>query len=126
MQKVPILNTNFQNRISIQDFELIQGLSSGAYGQVCLVKKISSGDHFAMKMIDREKTIEKSQESFIESEINIMRNLNSDFIVKLYYSFQDEEYIYFVMEYLNGGDLGNLLSNCGQIEEKVNLYIQNF
>lgn len=73
-----------------------------------------------MKMIDREKTFEKSQESFIESEINIMRNLNSDFIVKLYYSFQDEEYIYFVMEYLNGGDLGNLISNCGQIEEKVN------
>lgn len=106
-------------RISIDDFQIIQGLSSGAYGKVCLVKKNSSGDYYAMKMIDREKTIEKSQESYIESEINIMRNLNSNYIVKLYYSFQDEDYLYFVMDYMNGGDLGNLLSNIGGIDEKV-------
>eukprot|EP01022_Parablepharisma_sp_SALTPOND_P004335 TRINITY_DN120110_c2_g1_i1.p8 TRINITY_DN120110_c2_g1~~TRINITY_DN120110_c2_g1_i1.p8 ORF type:complete len:399 (-),score=48.09 TRINITY_DN120110_c2_g1_i1:14734-15930(-) len=75
-------------------------------------------------MIDREKTIAKSEEEYILSEINILRNLDSDYIVKLYYSFQSEDYLYFVMEYLNGGDFGNLLQNCGPIEEKyARLYL---
>jgi serine/threonine-protein kinase RIM15 len=109
--------------VSIEDFEVMKGLSSGAYGKVCLVKKSSSGDHFAMKIIDREKTIEKAQEDFIRSEVTIMSNLNNDYVVKLYYTFQSDHYLFFVMEYMNGGDFGNLLQNIGQIEEKVSLPI---
>eukprot|EP01022_Parablepharisma_sp_SALTPOND_P013026 TRINITY_DN170_c0_g1_i1.p1 TRINITY_DN170_c0_g1~~TRINITY_DN170_c0_g1_i1.p1 ORF type:complete len:979 (-),score=111.65 TRINITY_DN170_c0_g1_i1:2605-5541(-) len=110
--------------VTIDDFEVIKGLSSGAYGKVCLAKKRSSGDYFALKIIDREKTVEKAQESYIRSEVSIMRSVNSDYIVKLYYSFQNDDYWFFVMEYMNGGDLGNLLQNCGPIEEKFSkLYL---
>ncbi len=113
-------------RVTIEDFDIIHGLSSGAYGRVCLVKKKSSGDYFALKMIDREKTIAKSQEDYIMSEINILRNLDSDYIVKLYYSFQSDDYLYFVMDYMNGGDFGNLLQNIGTIEEKVPTLLASF
>ena len=89
----------------------------------CLVQKISSGDYFAMKIIDRIKTIEKKQEEFIKSEINIMRNLNTDYAVRLYYSFQNKKHLFFVMDYLNGGDLGNLLRNVGTLSEQVYIYI---
>lgn len=106
--------------MEIEDFEIIKGLSSGAYGKVCLVKKRSSGDYFALKMIDREKTIAKDEEELIMSEINILRSLDSDYIVKLYYSFQNETYLYFVMEFMNGGDLSYLLQQCG-FEEKVSM-----
>ena len=106
-------------QVSINDFETIKGLSSGAYGKVCLVKKLSSGDYFAMKVIDKEITAEKSQEDYIRSEVTIMRSVDSDFIVKLYYSFQNDRYLFFVMEYMNGGDLGNILQNLGCLEEKV-------
>ena len=112
-------NTTVGKKVSIEDFEIIKGLSSGAYGKVCLVKKISSGDYFAMKIIDKEITAEKSQESFIRSEVTIMRNLDSDYIVKLYYSFQNERFLFFVMEYMNGGDLGNVMQLFGIIDEKV-------
>ena len=105
--------------MTIDDFEVIKGLSSGAYGKVCLARKRTSRDYFALKIIDREKTIEKAQEDFVRSEVSIMRNINSDYIVKLYYSFQNDNYLFFVMEYMNGGDLGNLLQNCGTIDEKV-------
>lgn len=104
--------------MSVKDFEVIKGISSGAYGKVCLVKKSSSGDYFAMKIIDREKTIEKAQEDLVRSEVSIMRTLDNDFIVKLYYTFQNDYYLFFVMEYLNGGDLGSLLHTFGQVEEK--------
>ena len=56
--------------------------------------------------------------------MNILRELNSDYTVKLYYSFQTEDNLYLVMEYMNGGDFDNLLQNCAPMEEKyVKLYI---
>ena len=99
-------------------------MSSGAYGKVCLVKKKSTGDYFALKVIDKEKTIAKLEDKYLMTEIDILRNLNSDYIVKLYYSFQEDNSICFVMEYMNGGDFGNLLQNCSPIEESyVQLYL---
>lgn len=52
------------------------------------------------------------------SEVSILRQLDSDYVVKLYYSFQEGNYLYFVMDYMNGGDFDNLLQNCAPIEEK--------
>jgi len=118
------LDISFQKPVKINDFEVIKRISSGAYGKVCLAKKRSTGDYFAIKLIDREKTIEKEQEDYIISELSIMRHVNSDYIVKLYYSFQNENYWFFVMEYINGGDLASLLQNCGYLEEPyARLYI---
>ena len=91
--------------MSIQDFRMIKGISSGAYGKICLVQKISTGDYFAMKIIDAQKTIEKKQEEYIKSEVNIMKTLDTEYAVKLYYSFQNETNLFFVMDYMNGGDL---------------------
>ena len=105
--------------MTIEDFRIIKGISSGAYGKVCLVQKISSGDYFAMKIIDRQKTVEKKQEQNIQSEVSIMRNLNTEYAVKLYYSFQNETHLFFVMDYMNGGDVGSLLSNIGKLGEEV-------
>eukprot|EP00826_Nyctotherus_ovalis_P043369 TRINITY_DN4558_c0_g2_i10.p1 TRINITY_DN4558_c0_g2~~TRINITY_DN4558_c0_g2_i10.p1 ORF type:complete len:787 (+),score=257.56 TRINITY_DN4558_c0_g2_i10:42-2363(+) len=117
------INSEYSPRkpVTINDFEVIKGISSGAYGKVCLARKRTSGDYFALKIIDREKTIEKDQEDYIRSELSIMRSMNNDNIVKLYYSFQNEDHWFFVMEYVNGGDVGSLLKNCGAIEERYAL-----
>ena len=111
-------NRQHNYRVTIDDFQIIQALSSEAYGKVCLAKKKTTGDYYAIKMIDREKTIAKSEEQYVLSEVNILRELNSDYIVKLYYSFQEGNYLYFVMDYMSGGDFDNLLQNCSPIEEK--------
>ena len=87
------------------------------------MQKISSSDYFAMKILDRQKTVEKKQEDNIQREVNIMKNLNTDYVVKLYYSFQNELHLFFVMEYMNGGDLGSLLSNIGQLSESVRILV---
>jgi len=83
------------------------------------VQKISSGDYFAMKILDLEKTVEKEQEENVKREVEIMKNLNTDYVVKLYYSFKNETHLFFVMDYMNGGDLGSLLGNLGQLEKVV-------
>jgi serine/threonine protein kinase len=107
------------DRTSINSFRIIKGISSGAYGRVCLVQKISSGDYFAMKILDQEKTVEKEQEENVQREVEIMKNLNTDYVVKLYYSFKNETHLFFVMDYMNGGDLGSLLASLGQLDEIV-------
>ena len=47
----------------------------------------------------------------------ILSSLDNPFVVKLYYSFQTNDYLYLVMEYLNGGDCATLLRNVGCLDE---------
>ncbi len=72
-----------------------------------------------MKIINKEKTLEKKQEDYISSEVNILAHQCSPYIVRLYYTFQNEKNLFFAMEYMVGGDLGNLLQNCGCLDEQV-------
>ena len=46
-----------------------------------------------------------------------MLHFNSPFIIKLHYVFQDEQSLYFVMDYASGGDFGSLLNSCGCVVE---------
>eukprot|EP00983_Pelagomonas_calceolata_P096060 1158085-Pelagomonas_calceolata.AAC.14 len=48
----------------------------------------------------------------VKAERNVLAEVHSPYVVKLYYSFQDEEYLYLVMEYLPGGDV---MVSCSQI-----------
>jgi serine/threonine protein kinase len=50
---------------------------------------------------------------------NIMKRVNNPFVVKLYYSFQDSDNLFFVMEYLSGGDMASLLDTLGSIREDM-------
>ena len=48
----------------------------------------------------------------------ILTQLDSPYVVKLYFSFQTKENLYLVMEYLNGGDCAALIKAVGQLDEK--------
>lgn len=52
-----------------------------------------------------------------------MAHSNSDWIVKMFYSFQDHKYLYMVMEFMPGGDLVNLMSREEISEEWARFYI---
>lgn len=52
-----------------------------------------------------------------------MAHANSDWIVKMFYSFQDQRYLYMVMEFMPGGDLVNLMSREDIPEEWARFYI---
>lgn len=55
----------------------------------------------------------------VRAERNLLAEVASHFIVKLYYSFQDAEYLYLVMEYLPGGDMMTLLMREDTLSEDV-------
>ncbi len=53
----------------------------------------------------------------IASEGSILRQLNNDFVVRTAYVFQSKKHTYFVMEYMNGGDLGSLIDKVAPLDE---------
>lgn len=103
---------------SIKDFDIIKPISKGAFGSVYLAKKKTTGDYYAIKTLKKSDMIAKNQVTNVKAERLIMMNqADSDFVVKLFYTFQSRDYLYLVMEYLNGGDCAALIKALGSLEE---------
>ncbi|KAI9778158.1 MAG: rim15, signal transduction response regulator [Geoglossum umbratile] len=103
---------------SIKDFEIIKPISKGAFGSVYLSKKKSTGDYFAIKVLKKADMIAKNQVTNVKAERAIMMSQGeSDFVAKLFWTFSSKDYLYLVMEYLNGGDCASLIKVLGGLPE---------
>lgn len=103
---------------SIKDFEIIKPISKGAFGSVYLSKKKSTGEYYAIKVLKKADMIAKNQVTNVKAERAIMMwQGESDFVAKLYWTFSSKEYLYLVMEYLNGGDCASLVKILGGLPE---------
>ena len=123
--------THPQERIlppSIKDFEVIKPISRGAFGSVYLAKKKRTGEYFAIKVLRKADMIAKNQVTNVKAERAIMMwQGESDFVAKLYYTFSSKDYLYLVMEYLNGGDCASLVKILGGLtEDWAKKYIAEF
>ncbi|KAK5174317.1 rim15, signal transduction response regulator [Saxophila tyrrhenica] len=103
---------------SIKDFEIIKPISRGAFGSVYLGKKRSTGDYYAVKALRKADMVAKNQVTNVKAERAIMMwQGESDFVAKLYWTFSSKDYLYLVMEYLNGGDCASLIKVLGALPE---------
>ncbi|KAK3392934.1 hypothetical protein B0H63DRAFT_3796 [Podospora didyma] len=103
---------------SIKDFEIIKPISKGAFGSVYLSKKKSTGEYFAIKVLKKADMVAKNQVTNVKAERAIMMwQGESDFVAKLYWTFSSKDYLYLVMEYLNGGDCASLIKVLGGLTE---------
>ena len=103
---------------SIKDFEIIKPISKGAFGSVYLAKKKLTGEYFAIKVLRKADMVAKNQVTNVKAERAIMMwQGESDFVAKLYWTFSSKEYLYLVMEYLNGGDCASLIKVLGGLTE---------
>lgn len=103
---------------SIKDFEIIKPISKGAFGSVYLSKKKSTGEYFAIKVLKKADMVAKNQVGNVKAERAIMMwQGQSEFVAKLYWTFSSKDYLYLVMEYLNGGDCASLIKVLGGLPE---------
>ena len=103
---------------SIKDFEIIKPISKGAFGSVYLSKKKLTGEYFAIKVLRKADMVAKNQVTNVKAERAIMMwQGESDFVAKLYWTFSSKDYLYLVMEYLNGGDCASLIKVLGGLAE---------
>lgn len=104
---------------SIADYEIISPISKGAFGSVYLAKKKITGEYFAIKVLKKADMVAKNQVKNVRAERAIMMSqADSPFVAKLYFTFQSKNYLYLVMEYLNGGDCAALVKVLGGLPEE--------
>eukprot|EP00298_Acanthocystis_sp_HF-20_P015486 c21157_g2_i1.p1 GENE.c21157_g2_i1~~c21157_g2_i1.p1 ORF type:complete len:494 (+),score=203.83 c21157_g2_i1:123-1604(+) len=106
-----------RRKITINDFELLSVIGRGFYGEVRLCRKIETGEIFAIKILKKSEMIDKQQIQHVRVERDVMATVNNPWTVKLCHSFQDEINLYFVMEYLPGGDMMTLLMRRDILQE---------
>ena len=78
---------NYRINIGLKDFEFLDILGVGAYGAVWKVKKISTKDVYAMKVIDTSERKSKNFIKTLKAEKDVFSIIEGDFIAKAYYSF---------------------------------------
>ena len=103
--------------ISVDDFETIKLLGKGEYGKVVLVRKIDSGELFALKILKKRLIQDKNQIDHTKSERSILERVSHPYIVHLRYAFQTKLKLYFVLEYCPCGELYNHLSKDRRFPE---------
>ncbi|KAK6161994.1 hypothetical protein DH2020_001835 [Rehmannia glutinosa] len=108
-----------RNKICVDDFELLTIIGRGAFGEVRLCREKKSGNIYAMKKLKKSEMLSRGQVEHVRAERNLLAEVASHCIVKLYYSFQDAEYLYLIMEYLPGGDIMTLLMRKDTLPESM-------
>lgn len=101
--------------LSRSSFALFDTLGTGTFGRVRLVQygQVSNA-FFALKMLKKSEIIRLKQVEHIKAEKSILSQISHPFIVTLYASFQDEKFIYMLMEYVIGGELFSQLRKVGR------------
>eukprot|EP01061_Rhynchopus_euleeides_P021568 TRINITY_DN3515_c1_g1_i1.p1 TRINITY_DN3515_c1_g1~~TRINITY_DN3515_c1_g1_i1.p1 ORF type:complete len:457 (+),score=147.20 TRINITY_DN3515_c1_g1_i1:159-1373(+) len=88
------------------DFQAIKTLGKGATGLVLLVRYKVDGQLYALKVVEKPKILKSGRPEDVVRERDIMRSSNwSNFLVKMHYCFQSKTKLFFVLDYMPGGDL---------------------
>ena len=109
---------------TIYNYESIKIIGRGAFGEVHVCRDKTTDEIVAIKKIKKESLYNKNQIIHIKNEQVFMSKVKSPWIVELKASFQDNDYLYLVMEFLQGGDLMNILIKKDILsEEEARFYI---
>lgn len=100
-------------------FVKIKTLGIGAFGEVCLTRKVDTGALYAMKTLRKKDVLNRNQVAHVKAERDILSEADNEWVVRLYYSFQDRDSLYFVMDYIPGGDMMSLLIRMGVFPEPL-------
>ncbi|KAL1976121.1 hypothetical protein VTN31DRAFT_2403 [Thermomyces dupontii] len=109
--------------VNLSQFRLLRVVGKGAFGKVRIVERKDSGLTFALKYIRKDEVIRSESVRNIIRERRMLEHLNHPFLCNLRYSFQDVEYIYLVVDLMNGGDLRFHISRKCFTEEAVRFWI---
>ncbi|KAK9706801.1 hypothetical protein RND81_07G152100 [Saponaria officinalis] len=110
--------------ILMQKYEIGRLLGQGTFAKVYYARHIYTSQSVAIKMVDKEKILKVGLINQIKREISVMRLVKHPNIVQLYEVMASKTKIYFVMEYVKGGELFNKVSKGRLKEDEARKYFQ--
>ena len=105
----------------ISDFECLKELGIGSFGKVYLVYHKVTKAKYALKTIDKLDEVNYEEKSYFAREIEIMYKLNHPNICKLYSHFEDNNYCYFLLQYIPKGSAYDIIPKNGKKQKNVKL-----
>lgn len=103
-------------QLRLDKLKIKQILGKGGYAHVQLVE-CPKGKQYALKCINKNSVVQAGQRRHVKAEREILMEVDSKFILKLYKTFRDDKYVYLLTEVLLGGELFTLMKRNGPLEE---------
>ncbi|XP_018326395.1 RAC serine/threonine-protein kinase isoform X1 [Agrilus planipennis] len=94
-----------KRKVTLENFEFLKVLGKGTFGKVILCREKATGRLYAMKILKKEVITQKDEVAHTLTESRVLRSTRHPFLISLKYSFQTNDRLCFVMEYVNGGEL---------------------
>ena len=111
-------------KLTIRDYESLGMIGKGAFGEVHVCRNLITGELVAVKKILKSVVSKKNQVKHIRDEQDFLSKISSPWIVKLKCSFQEGDFLFLIMEFLQGGDLMTLLIEKDTLsEDEARFYI---
>ena len=93
----------------ITDFTITKELGSGSFGRVYLVTHKKTKVQYAIKAIDKRDKTNIEEKPYFRREVEVMYKIHHPNVVKLFGHFEDNNYCYFIMEYISKGNIYGLI-----------------
>lgn len=103
---------------SFSKYQIGESVGKGAFGKVYKALNTETGDFCAIKQIEKSIISEKQLPSIIQ-EIKLLQTLQHVNIVKFIESYETPKYLYFALEFIEGGSLGKMIKRYGNIQEPL-------
>ncbi|ESL06594.1 serine/threonine protein kinase [Trypanosoma rangeli SC58] len=100
-----------QDKVTKDDFESLDVLGKGSFAYVVLVRRVGTNDYYAMKVVNKQGLLDHNRYRDVFIERNVLSRLTHPYLLKLYWTFQSEHKLFFVMEYMPGGDLDKYMNS---------------
>lgn len=103
----------------VKDFNFGQTLGEGSYSTVLAATDRQSGKQYAIKVLDKRHIIKEKKVKYVNIEKDTLNRLTDHpGVVRLYYTFQDERSLYFVLDLCAGGELLGVLKRMSTFDEE--------
>jgi aurora kinase len=100
----------YESEPNIKDFEIIREIGAGSFGRVFLARHKHTRVKYAIKAIDKKNKTNIKEKPYFRRELEVMYKIHHPNVVKLFGHFEDNNFCYFIMEYINKGNVYSLLT----------------
>ena len=114
----------------IDNYEILQVLGEGSFGYVAKAKSRLNHKIYAIKQLNFSNAQKQKEIDLVENEVAILKNMEHPLITKYYKSFKEGNCLYIVMEFMDNGDLGELIKGHKTLNKPIdeerlwNIFIQ--
>ncbi|KAK7925122.1 hypothetical protein WMY93_007432 [Mugilogobius chulae] len=109
----PLVRQVKRTRIKREDFHILKVIGRGTFSEVAVARMHSTQQVYALKVMNKWDMLQRGETACYQEEREVLLRGDRRWITELHYAFQDDNYLYLVMDYYVGGDLLTLLSKFG-------------